>query len=162
MSGRGNRTAVCPICGASARLHCRKQTARYYRCLPCGTVFQDPMPTPEAMARYVDLEYASGPYREYVRAHELKLLTFRQRARQVVARQPHGRLLDVGCACGYFVEAAVEIGLDAAGLELSPVAIAAAEDAVRPRLMQGDVNHLVRRDLNRFDVVTAFDIVEHT
>lgn len=155
------RSAVCPICASTARFHCRKESARYYRCAPCGTIFQYPMPTAEAMAQYVDREYASGPYKEYVRARDLKLLTFRKRARQIVARQPVGRLLDVGCACGYFVEAAVEVGLDASGLELSPVAIASSQDYVRPRLMQGDVNHLVRQKLDRFDVVTAFDIVEH-
>src|SRR5687768_10126672 len=126
MTTRARRVAVCPICASTARSHCRKQSAQYYRCLPCGTIFQAPMPTAEAMARYVDHEYATGPYAEYVRARVLKLLTFRQRARQIVARQPRGRLLDVGCACGYFVEAAVEVGFDASGLELSPVAIAAA------------------------------------
>jgi SAM-dependent methyltransferase len=119
------------------------------------------MPAADVMAQYVDQEYADGAYQDYVRARDLKLLTFRSRARQILARSGHGRLLDVGAACGYFVEAALEVGFDAYGLEISPVAIAQAADDVRPRMLQGDVNHLAAQQGQTYDVVTAFDIVEH-
>lgn len=155
------QAVACPVCNADAEHYCHKAPAEYYACRSCDTIFQYPMPTPDAMAEYVDREYVSGPYAAYVRARDLKLLTFRARARQIAARARGARLLDVGCACGYFVEAALESGLDPYGLELSDVAISAAPDVVRPRLMQGDVNHLLAQRLEPFEVVTAFDIVEH-
>jgi len=114
------------------------------------------------MRDYVNTEYQDGAYTDYVRARDLKLMTFRERARQIRDLASGDRLLDVGCACGFMVEAALEVGFDAYGLELSPVAIAAATDAVRPRLVEGDVNHLVAQQGEAYDVVTAFDIVEHT
>jgi SAM-dependent methyltransferase len=162
MSRRSARNATCPICKAVARPYCRKEMALYYHCGSCDTIFQDPMPTAESMAAYVDQEYSAGRYKDYVEARDLKLLTFRERAKQIVAKSGRGRLLDVGCACGFFVEAALEAGFDAHGLEISPVAIEAAPEVVRPRLVQGDVNHLVGRAETPFDVVTAFDIIEHT
>src|SRR5262245_4303355 len=113
MSLRPARVTACPICAARARFYCRKETARYFRCSACGTIFQHPMPTAAAMAAYVNQEYADGAYGAYVRARDLKLLTFRRRSRQIAAHRAGGRLLDVGCACGYFVEAAVEAGFDA-------------------------------------------------
>ena len=68
----------------------------------------------------------------------------------------------MGCATGFFLEAALQAGFDVSGIELSPVAIGMAAAAVRPRIVQGDVNTMIARGDERFDVVTAFDIIEHT
>lgn len=161
MTVQTKRGVACLICASPARPYCRKDSARYYGCQACNTLFQHPMPAADVMAKYVDEEYATGAYQDYVRARNLKMLTFRSRARQILARSGRGRLLDVGAACGYFVEAALEVGYDAYGLEISPVAISAAVETVRPRMKQGDVNHLVGQQETPFDVMTAFDIIEH-
>ena len=158
----GTATPPCPVCATQALFYCRRQQARYFLCRACGTIFQDPMPTIEAMRAYVDEEYAVGAYEAYVRARKIKLLTFAERAARIRRHAGSGRLLDVGASCGYFVEAALEAGFDAHGLELSPVAVAAAPEVVRDRLAVGDVNRLRHDGVEPYDVVTAFDILEHT
>lgn len=158
----GRRSTFCPICEALAASYCRKGRAHYFRCAVCGTIFQHPMPSIEDMLAYVNEGYADGAYDAYVRARDLKLLTFRQRAGQIRRFAGGGRLLDVGASCGYFVEAALESGFDASGIELSPVAVAAAPSPVRGRLIVGDVNRLRSDGVEPYDVVTAFDIIEHT
>jgi cyclopropane fatty-acyl-phospholipid synthase-like methyltransferase len=70
--------------------------------------------------------------------------------------------LDVGCSIGIFVGAALDSGFDAYGVELSSHAVAMAKETVRPRIIQADVNHHIRTSAVRYDVITAYDIVEHT
>ena len=114
------------------------------------------------MAAFVDAEYDAGVYRDYVNARTLKLATMRRRL-PVIRKYARGpRLLDVGCAAGFFIEAALDAGFDPVGIELSPTAIELARPAVRARITCGDVNVLLASEARQFDVVTAFDIIEHT
>ncbi len=152
----------CPICSEPSSYYCRKEPADYFKCRRCATMFQSPLPTIEQMRNYVDKEYSAGVYREYVRAADLKRLTFRDRARAIKKRYGTGRLLDVGASCGYFIDAALDEGFDAYGVELSPEAVRSASGRARERLTVGDVNQLIAKSTEPFDIITAFDIVEHT
>ncbi len=66
-----------------------------------------------------------------------------------------------GCATGFFMEAAAEEGFDVRGVEFSTVAISKARPDIRERMTCGDVNALLAKEPEKFDVVTAFDIIEH-
>ena len=150
----------CPICGVPTRIAERVPPATYYGCPVCETLFQHPMPTIQQMHAYVEQEYASGVYTDYVAAADLKALTFATRARRIAARG-RGRLLDVGASAGFFVEQALNAGFDAYGVELSTEAVSSAPSRVRERLTVGDVNALSLEQTAPFDVVTAFDLIEH-
>jgi 2-polyprenyl-3-methyl-5-hydroxy-6-metoxy-1,4-benzoquinol methylase len=113
------------------------------------------------MHSYADAEYERGLYRDYVEAREMKLAHFRSRMDSVSARIPKGRLLDVGCSCGYFLEVAVEHGYEVRGLEFSESAIAAAVANVRGRIVRAGTNQLRGEYESSYDVITAFDIIEH-
>jgi len=151
----------CPICGVPAAPAQRVPPAVYYGCPVCETLFQHPMPTIAAMKAYVEREYASGVYNDYVSAAQLKSLTFARRARRIAQRAPGKRLLDVGASCGFFVEEALKAGFDAYGVELSSEAVSKAPPDVGARLTLGDVNALALGGVAPFDVVTAFDLIEH-
>ena len=60
-----------------------------------------------------------------------------------------------------FLEIAAEQGFDVRGVEFSAVAISLARPDIRERIVCGDVNALPDRAAAEFDVVSAFDIVEH-
>lgn len=153
---------VCPITGGISRVYARKGDAVYFRDPRSGVIFLAERPRLEDMAAFVDAEYEAGVYRDYVDARELKLATMRRRLTPIRAHAPGPRLLDVGCGSGFFLEAALEAGFEAEGIELSPVAIELARERVRSRITCGDVNTLLAADARQFDVVTAFDIIEHT
>ena len=153
---------VCPITGSISRVYARKGDAVYLRDPGSGIIFLAERPRLEDMAAFVDAEYESGVYRDYVDARELKLATMRRRLPLIRQHARDVRLLDVGCGTGFFLEAALEAGFEPEGIELSPVAIDLAQPTVRSRIRCGDVNTLVVADAKRFDVVTAFDIIEHT
>ncbi len=154
-------TVLCPTNGLPARPYCRKDSATYYLEPESGTIFQHEMPSVGAMNQYADDEYASGVYREYANSRDLKIATARPRVAAIRQRAKGNRLLDVGCATGFFMEAAADEGFDVRGVEFSGVAISLARPDIRERIVRGDVNTLLGRDAEKYDVVTAFDIIEH-
>lgn len=157
---------VCPICQThNSAFYCYLKPASYFRCNVCGTIFQYPLPTVAEMVEYANQEYSEGLYKGYIQARPIKHLTFRKRLDMIEARQvgqPGKKVLDVGCSCGYFLDVALEKGYDGYGVEFSSVAISAAQDATRARITQGDVNQLAEMQAASFDIVTAFDVIEHT
>jgi 2-polyprenyl-3-methyl-5-hydroxy-6-metoxy-1,4-benzoquinol methylase len=153
---------ACAVCGAlGSRTYRKKAEACYYRCPACGALFQHPVPDRSAVQGYANVEYEHGAYREYVQAREMKLEHFRRRV-AIVSRFARGRsLLDAGCSCGYFLEVAAAEGYDVRGVEFSSNAIAAARPEIRNRIRRGHLEDLCAEGMHRFDVVTAFDIIEH-
>lgn len=155
------RTVVCPTNGLPAQLYCRKEAAEYYLEPASGTIFQVRTPSVAAMNQYADDEYSSGVYSEYAKARALKVATALPRLAAIKQRAKGKRLLDVGCATGFFMEAAADEGYDVHGVEFSKVAISFARSDIKSRIVHGDVNALRAQETEPFDVVTAFDIIEH-
>jgi 2-polyprenyl-3-methyl-5-hydroxy-6-metoxy-1,4-benzoquinol methylase len=72
-----------------------------------------------------------------------------------------GRLLDVGCGLGFFLERAAARGWDAYGCEPSPSWAARARDRVGgSRVHTGPPAHGMFA-ADRFDLITAWDVLEH-
>jgi 2-polyprenyl-3-methyl-5-hydroxy-6-metoxy-1,4-benzoquinol methylase len=159
---RPGLTPACGVCGsARTQRYCRKGGSEYHECQECRSIFQHPLPSPDSMRGYADEEYDRGLYREYVQARPMKVAHFEHRLRLVAPRIGKGRLLDVGCACGYFMEVAAREGHDVQGLEFSENAIAAASPSIRPRILHASIDTLRGAHERRYDVITAFDIIEH-
>jgi 2-polyprenyl-3-methyl-5-hydroxy-6-metoxy-1,4-benzoquinol methylase len=112
------------------------------------------------MRAYVEVEYSGGAYRDYVQAAGLKYATFERRVRQIQAIAPERKLVDVGAPCGYFVEVARRAGFEASGIESSAEAVAAANPAIADKLQVGELD-LLSGACVQFDVITAFDVLEH-
>ena len=71
------------------------------------------------------------------------------------------RTLDVGCAMGYVVEALRELGIDAEGVDVSQYAVEHAAPGARGHVRQGNLLGRLPFDAGRFDVVSAFETLEH-
>lgn len=72
-----------------------------------------------------------------------------------------GKLLDVGCAFGYFVELAFSRGYDAYGFDASHFAAGQAAGLVgKSRIKEGTIQS-VSYPPHSFDVITMFDVFEH-
>ncbi len=77
------------------------------------------------------------------------------------AKKSTGKLLDVGCAFGYFVELALSKGYDAYGFDASHFAAGEAGALVgKSRIKEGTVQS-VSYPKNSFDIITLFDVFEH-
>ncbi|MCC7138475.1 MAG: methyltransferase domain-containing protein [Planctomycetes bacterium] len=152
----------CALCGSPRRrLALRHPQGDLVRCRACGLAVVARMPGPaEALAQY-DAGYFRGArgYRDYAGEKALYRAVFRRRLGRLRAFGARGRLLDVGAATGSFLEEATAAGFRAVGLEPSADAGAVARAAgldVRTGSIEG-----AELGPEPFDVVTAFDVVEH-
>jgi len=74
---------------------------------------------------------------------------------------PGTRVLDVGCAAGFLVEALRETGLDAQGIDVSRWAVEHATTGARGHVFTGDLLVGLPYAARRYDVVTTFETLEH-
>src|ERR1700674_4908449 len=142
---------------------CRGETARtsalrrdLVECVDCGLVYA-PAAT-EDRAEFGDHYYIDGVYADYVQdrdaIHRSAVTRLRTLERAVKGR----RLLDVGCAAGYFLEAARTRGWNVAGLELSAYSVQLAR-RLALEVFEGSI--LVPPPLPVFDAITMWDTIEH-
>ncbi len=156
MPSQAAEEGPCRLCGADDyRRLVTKLGYDVVRCRGCGLVFVWPQPAPE------DLEalYSSGAYHGQIDQAERR--RYAERRLDEIERlvPPSGRLLDVGCSRGYLLEAARDRGWQAAGVELNPRSV----ELARSRGLEVHCGQLADAPLapESFDVVTAFDVIEH-
>jgi 2-polyprenyl-3-methyl-5-hydroxy-6-metoxy-1,4-benzoquinol methylase len=81
------------------------------------------------------------------------------RMRHLPKPLPGGRVLDVGCGSGAFLELAGSAGWDAVGLEVDPEAVRSARSRGLD-VRQGEIDTLLNRG-ERFTVITLSHVLEH-
>lgn len=151
----------CSLCGSSRLEHIwSKDGYDLVRCRDCSLVFVANPPGPQALQKLYSFE--AGYHSELgsdswaVQHHQNEA----QRNLAVLQRHSReGRLLDIGCSTGLFLELARGAGFDASGIEYSPdsarVAQAKGLDVAVGALTDG------RYDEQSFDLVTLWDVIEH-
>lgn len=168
------QTMPCNLCeGTQATPRFLKFGYQIVRCNGCGLEFLHPRPTAADLAAFYDQGYFTGNperrgYLDYVGERESFLRSFAQkldRIERMLAERRRGsdpahqtRLLDVGTAAGFCVEAARDRGWDAWGLEVSEYAASQAQ-ARGLNVVQGD--SLAAFAGHTFDVITLWDALEH-
>jgi SAM-dependent methyltransferase len=70
------------------------------------------------------------------------------------------KMLDVGCAQGYYLRNAMEEGINAHGIDISTYALENALAEVKDRITFGSITEISFAD-EEFDMMTAFDAIEH-
>jgi len=100
-------------------------------------------------------------YMNYLREQDLYFKTFRKRLRNLTAHRRHGKLLDVGCAAGFFLHVAREAGFDVHGVDVAtPMVRVAREELGLQNVREGTLRSAGYPD-HAFDVVTLWDVIEH-
>lgn len=160
---------ACPWCGASEFVHLAKRgdDLEVKRCTACSLGFLASVPDDLSVfydASYyrrnptVGVEPPRSGYENYESTYTPS--SFRWLAALVAAIAPkRGRLFDFGAATGSFLEMARFEGFDVAGSELTHEGAAAAQ-ALGLDVREG---FFVPSEwpLGTFDVVTAFEVLEH-
>lgn len=164
---------TCQLCGSAQRsLRFRDGPFRVVRCAGCRLVYVTPRLQGEALARIYGEDYwkSDNPkmrgYADYAREAMLYLKTYTRRMK-LVRRwlRPGARILDVGCAAGYFLRVVQRDGHDVLGIEPSePIARAAVRDLGAERIHVGTLAtappELGYRP-GSFDLITMWDVIEH-
>lgn len=163
----------CQLCGGQAS-HVKFVDGpfRVLTCDGCGLVYVTPRLVGQALIDVYDASYwnSQNPkqrgYADYARESALYLKTFKKRMALVQRLLPaRGRILDVGCAAGYFLRIAQSHGHDVHGVELSAaIAVEATQALGADRVHVGTLaDAMTKKDYARgsFDLVTLWDVIEH-
>ena len=158
--------AACPLCGAVAiGLHCRLARFDVYRCDDCTLRFRHPLPGPDELrTMYEDERYHESVYFENAHAGyrrsspEVRIYT--RALDDLATLAAPGRLLDVGCATGVFLDLARGAGWNVRGVELSARHAAYARSAFGLEVWEGDFGDAPFAPAS-FDAITMWDFLEH-
>ncbi len=96
----------CRLCGAAENLTIAlsSETTNLLKCASCGVAFIDPLPPPESLTEHFRNDYITDEsYLENVYG-ELRKGALGRIAREVQKHKTSGKILDVGCAGGYFLD----------------------------------------------------------
>jgi len=168
------KTITCNYCGSYDHLTVnhgpdlllnRPGNYTLVRCLYCGLIYQNPQLTLEEMSDHYPDNY--DPFREDIRTDTSLIRRIDasyglQRRRRLFMKYAsrQGRILDVGCATGLFLNAMSNHGWQVTGVELSPYAAAYAQRVFKLKVIVGALE-AARFPDTYFDAVTLWDTLEH-
>jgi 2-polyprenyl-3-methyl-5-hydroxy-6-metoxy-1,4-benzoquinol methylase len=141
----------------AARKTPTRQHFRMVECTQCGLIYSSPILPPEKIYEL----YRHSPF-----LHESQLANmirdYQDQLRGLLPLLPsRRRLLEIGCANGLFLQAALEFGFDDVhGVEPGEEAVRTADPSVRSKI----VNSVFHADLfapESFDVICCFQVLDH-
>lgn len=166
ISGRARNVPpelLCPICNALDTPLRFAQCRLPIRKCSCGMEFLWPQLGEEQLKEIYQAGYyeSCGLTDDNDRSvRNMKQATFMRWLKQLTGVVPVGKVLDVGCATGYFLEVAASAGWDVYGVELSEYAAGLAQRRFGNHVFSGSIEQANYPD-NSFDLVTLFDLLEH-
>jgi SAM-dependent methyltransferase len=159
----GGRPLACPACGRTTRHHFLyvRNGCDILRCEACGLGRAEANsfdPDSYYTGDYFSGKHADG-YADYQGAERTLRREFARTVQFIRKFASSGRLLDVGCAYGFFLQEAKPF-FDVAGIELAQDA---ADHCRRSGLnvLTGAAEPECLRRLGSFDVITLLDVIEH-
>ena len=159
-------SVACPhgCAGAADELLHEFGEFRVCRCGVCGLVRLNPRLTEAGSGGLYEREYFGGDhatgYDTYEQDEYLYEKTFARRLKLIRRFKSVGRVLDIGCSLGYFLNVAKHAGFDVYGLDVSAYAVERATERFPNRIRRGVLGPgLYPKQF--FDVVTMFDLFEH-
>ena len=161
----------CALCGADdTRPVAEIDALHIVRCRQCGLVYVNPR-YPEGLLQgiyteqYYDhdgirngLEFFG--YDDYLSDEENIKITFRKRLKTIELLACKGRLLDVGCATGFFLDLARSQDWEVLGSEVSEFSARYARERFGLDVRLGTLRQL-HLDAASLNAVTMWDVIEH-
>ena len=151
----------CLLCRRSeTRPFIREGEWQYLRCRNCGLIFLDPQPSKE---------FLHSHYQHYLPADLQGIESWRQLMAQVFTKSAGliqeaipipGRLLDIGCGYGFFLEEMAQRGWQVEGIEISATGLSYAQNNLGLNVSDRPLPRPDWQD-NCYDVITLFYVIEH-
>jgi len=142
------------------------------KCNNCKLIYVNPRLTEKELVKIYNEHYYTNPdfysdeelkhfgYDDYFSDKDNIQLNFSGRLKQIEKLHPKGKLLDIGCAAGFFIDLARNQGWDVKGIDLSKEAIEFGKKKLKLDVKETILRKAGFKD-GSFDVVTQFDVIEH-
>lgn len=154
----------CILCGGKTPSFLLSKDGANYEICECGLVYNRWVPDEESLKDTAEewsrVHHASPDRLKWESNAELQEVIYGSRMREIERRRQKGKLLDVGCSTGFFLDYASRKGWEVFGCELSENSARIARSRVRGEIAVGSFPS-VGYPSRYFDVVTMWDVVEH-
>ena len=156
-------TRLCCACGSITEHDFRFHVngCSIFQCRLCGTGCTDAQGFDPAL--YYAEDYFSGGradgYSDYIGSEEVLRREFARSVDFIRRHRRGGRLLEIGCAYGFFLTQA-RGHFDVIGLELATEAVDHARRAGL-HVLQGEPDEKTLREIGNVDVIVMLDVIEH-
>jgi len=148
----------CSVCASFGLAEAfRDKDHEYLKCRRCGLIFRKRITPAEEKATWETDTYDVVEGRHHLEFREAVLA---ESLHEIARTKKPGRLLDVGCGKGLFLNLARNSGWETYGVELSPVACRHAQEVHGLNVIRGELPHVHFAD-DCFDVVTLYDVLCH-
>ncbi len=149
----------CNLCGQNN--YKIVQSAGAYnvvKCKNCSLIYVNPQPEEAVLFNHYEKEYFAPWLKEQLAARKEM---WKRRLKKIQAFKKTGKLLDVGCGAGLFLNEAKYNGWDVYGTEVSSFAAEHVKKAFDIEIFEGELKDTNFSE-NFFDVITFWHVLEHT
>lgn len=158
-------TICCPLCdGTHAETLLKKQGFSYVRCINCGIIFVNPRLKERILVgAYTEESAADRLWKDILLSPaqmEFNDKNYGEILDVIQTRQFNGKLLDVGCSFGHFLDLARSRGFIVEGVELENEAVKYAREKFKLKIEQKVLAEASYPPAN-FDVAAALGVLEH-
>lgn len=163
--GIETRLSNCLYCSSDNLISLfKKNTFEVSRCNNCGLKLVVNPPDQASIAKIYSKEYFLGDlsrygYINYFEEEEYMQLNFRRIISGIEGFVERGKILDVGCASGSFLRL-LSKKWERHGLDISDYISKCAQENSDLKIQAGELSESAY-DMNSFDVVTFFDVLDH-
>ena len=139
---------------ASKGIMCTDQVVK---CNKCGLVYINPRIKEDII---ID-SCSKGDDKVYTSQPEGRILTFKKEIKLLKKyKKKNGKLLDVGCAAGFFLHVAKQEGWNVQGVEPNSWLADYGRKNFEAKVFNGTLEEAKFKD-NMFDIITMWDVLEH-
>jgi SAM-dependent methyltransferase len=138
------------------------------RCLTCGFVQLFPIPSLQEYYQFYDLDMQARNLTEKIDIETWGLKSqfdtkrYLRYVSEASSNCKNKDLLDIGSGYGFFVDAAVQAGYDATGIDVSEARITFAKKNLNGSFIKGDItDEFVASHHKKYSIITLFSILEH-
>ncbi|QQG43484.1 MAG: class I SAM-dependent methyltransferase [Candidatus Daviesbacteria bacterium] len=147
----------CPICQTNSW---QKYSLKLVICNNCSFIrAKDTYFRVNAIKLYGQEYFNESDYGDYAQEEEALVKNFTDRVRRIRQYKKSGKLLEIGCAYGYFLKLAQKY-YQCSGIDLNPEVTKIAQKTTKAKIITGDFLNL-NIPKNSFDIVCMFDTIEH-
>lgn len=157
----------CNLCGyRETQPFCPQNGRGLVQCQNCGLVYVGQQPDPEELyALYGETYFhndESGEvgYTNYIKDETNIRKTVNRRFDHIEKFVQPGKMIDIGCAMGFFIDEASKRGWQVEGMDVSHFAVEYVKERFGHNVYQGSLDTLELEE-GAYDLVTMYDVIEH-
>jgi 2-polyprenyl-3-methyl-5-hydroxy-6-metoxy-1,4-benzoquinol methylase len=148
-----SRKINCPLCKSKRYKELfKKRGFCFVKCVSCDLVYLNPILESEMLEKFYNSDAMN-----YMQNKILKS-TYAEMLKTIV---PSGKLLEIGCSVGYFLDAAKEIGnWKLFGIEPNEKAARYVREQLNIKIFNDFADDLLLKE-KFFDAIVSFEVIEH-